>query len=64
LLYKLIGQEITIYNKIFNVEDFKISTKIKKNLNDFINEAEQSSTSMPVIGIFDKNSKKIQKEKS
>jgi hypothetical protein len=64
LLYKLIGQEITIYNKIFNVEDFKISTKIKKNLNDFINEAEQSSTSMPVIGILDKNSKKIQKEKS
>jgi hypothetical protein len=64
LLYKLIGQEINIYNKIFNVEDFKISTKIKKNLNDFINEAEQSSTSMPVIGILDKNSKKIQKEKS
>ena len=64
LLYKLIGQEITIYNQVFNVEDFKISSKIKKNLNDFIKEAEQSSSSMPVLGVLDKNFKKIQKEKS
>ena len=64
LLYKLLGQEITIYNKVFNVEDFKISSKIKKNINDFIKEAEQSSSSMPVLGILDKNFKKIKKEKS
>ena len=64
LLYKLLGQEITIYNKVFNVEDFKISSKIKKNLNDFIKKAEQSSSSIPVLGILDKNCKKIQKEKS
>jgi hypothetical protein len=64
LLYKLIGQEITIYNKIFNVEDFKIRAKIKNNLNNFIKEAEQSSSSMPVLGILNKNCKKIQKEKS
>ena len=64
LLYKLIGQEITIYNKIFNVEDFKINSKIKKSIKDFIKEAEQSSSSMPVLGILDKNCKKIQKEKS
>jgi hypothetical protein len=55
LLYKLVGQEITI---------FKISSKIKKNINNFIKNAQQSSSSMPVLGILDKNSKKIQKEKS
>lgn len=64
LLYKLIGQEITIFNQVFNVEDFKMSSKIKKNINNFIKEAEQSSSSMPVLGILDKNFKKIQKEKS
>lgn len=64
LLYKLVGQEITIFNQVFNVEDFKISSKIKKNINDFIKEAEQSSLSMPVLGILDKNFKKIKKEKS
>ena len=64
LLYKLVGQEITIFKQVFNVEDFKISSKIKKNINNFIKEAEQSSSSMPVLGILDKNSKKIQKEKS
>ena len=63
LLYKLIGQEITIFSQVFNVEDFKISSKIKKSIKDFIKEAEQSS-SMPVLGILDKNCKKIQKEKS
>ena len=64
LLYKLVGQEITIFSQVFNVEDFKMSSKIKKNIKDFIKEAEQSSSSMPVLGILDKNSKKIQKEKS
>ena len=64
LLYKLVGQEITIFNQVFNVEDFKIKSKIKKNINDFIKEAEQSSSSMPVLGILDKNFKKIKKEKS
>ena len=64
LLYKLVGQEITIFSKVFNVEDFKISSKIKKSIKDFIKEAEQSSSSMPVLGILDKNCKKIQKEKS
>ena len=64
LLYKLVGQEITIFSQVFNVEDFKISSKIKKTIKDFIKEAEQSSSSMPVLGILDKNCKKIQKEKS
>ena len=64
LLYKLVGQEITIFNQVFNEEDFKISAKIKKNINDFIKEAEQSSSSMPVLGILDKSFKKIKKEKS
>ena len=64
LLYKLVGQEITIFSQVFNVEDFKISSKIKKSIKDFIKEAEQSSSSMPVLGILDKNCKKIQKEKS
>jgi len=63
-LYKLIGQEITLYNQVFNAEDFKTSSKIKKNLNDFIKKAEQSSSSIPVLGILDKNSKKIKSEKS
>ena len=63
-LYKLIGQEITIYNQVFDAEDFKTSSKIKKNLNDFIKKAEQSSSSIPVLGILDKNSKKIKSEKS
>ena len=64
LLYKLVGQEITIFSQVFNVEDFKISSKIKKSIKDFIKEAEQSSSSMPVLGILDKNCKKIQKKKS
>lgn len=63
-LYKLIGQEITIYNQVFDAENFKTSSKIKKNLNDFIKKAEQSSSSIPVLGILDKNSKKIKSEKS
>ena len=64
LSYNLVGQEITIFNQVFNVEDFKMSSQIKKNINDFIKEAEHSSSSMPVLGILDKNFKKIQKEKS
>ena len=64
LLYKVVGQEITIFNQGFSREDFKKRAKIKKNINNFIKNAEQSSSSMPVLGILDKNCKKIQKEKS
>ena len=60
----LVGQEITIYNKIFNVGDFNIASKIKKNLKDFIKEADQSSSSMPVLGTLDNKLKKISSEKS
>ena len=63
LLYKLVGQEITIFNQVFNVEDLKLAQKLKEYKN-FIKDAEQSSSSMPVLGILDKNCKKIQKKKS
>ena len=57
--YSLIGEEITYYNKTFDVKDFTNKKKIKKNIEDFIEDAESSSESMPVLGHLDKDSKKI-----
>ena len=57
--YSLIGEEITYYNKTFDFKDFTNKKKIKKNIEDFISDAESSSESMPVLGHLDKDSKKI-----
>ena len=62
--YIIIGQEISIYNQIFDFEDFKTNTKIKKNIKDFIKKAKESSSSMPLLGTLDKKLKKITSEKS
>ena len=57
--YSLVGEEITYYNKTFDFKDFTNKKKIKKNIEDFISDAESSSESMPVLGHLDKDSKKI-----
>ena len=57
--YSLIGEEITYYSRTFDVKDFTNKKKIKKNIEDFIEDAESSSESMPVLGHLDKDSKKI-----
>ena len=57
--YSLVGEEITYYNKTFDFKDFTNKKKIKKNIEDFIEDAESSSESMPVLGHLDKDSKKI-----
>ena len=57
--YSLIGEEITFYHKTFDYKDFTNKKKIKKNIEDFIEDAESSSESMPVLGHLDKDSKKI-----
>tara|TARA_B100000989_G_C19450852_1_gene431678 strand:- start:299 stop:898 length:600 start_codon:yes stop_codon:yes gene_type:complete len=57
--HSLIGEEITYYNKTFDFKDFTNKKKIKKNIEDFISDAESSSESMPVLGHLDKDSKKI-----
>ena len=57
--YSLIGEEITYYSRTFDVKDFTNKKKIKKNIEDFIEVAESSSESMPVLGHLDKDSKKI-----
>ena len=36
--YSLIGEEITYYNKTFDVKDFTNKKKIKKNIEDFIED--------------------------
>ena len=59
LTYSLIGEEITYYSKTFDFKDFTSKKKIKKNIEDFIEDAESSSESMPVLGHLDKDSKKI-----
>ena len=59
LTYSLIGEEITYYTKTFDFKDFTSKKKIKKNIKDFISDAESSSGSMPVLGHLDKDSKKI-----
>ena len=59
LTYSLIGEEITYYSKTFDFKDFTSKKKIKKNIKDFIEDAESSSESMPVLGHLDKDSKKI-----
>ena len=59
LTYSLIGEEITYYSKTFDFKDFTSKKKIKKNIKDFISDAESSSGSMPVLGHLDKDSKKI-----
>ena len=64
LTYTLIGEEITYYKKTFNLNDFTNKKKIKKNIQDFITEAESSSGSIPVLGHLDKDSKKIISGKS
>lgn len=64
LSYTLIGQEITIFNKTFNIKEFTSKNKINKNIQEFLSEAESSSSSMPVLGYLDKNFKKIKSEKS
>ena len=61
---KLLGQEITIYSKIYTAEDFKDADNIKILLQEFIEEAESSASSMPVLGVFDSESKNISSEKS
>ena len=57
--HSLIGEEITCYYKTFDFKDFTNNKKIKKNIEDFISDAESSSESMPVLGHLDKDSKKI-----
>lgn len=57
--HSLIGEEITYYYKTFDFKDFTNKKKIKKNIEDFISDAESSSESMPVLGHLDKDSKKI-----
>ena len=57
--YSLIGEEITYYSRTFDVKDFTNKKKIKKNIEDFIEDAESSSESMPVLGHLDKDSKKL-----
>ena len=57
--HSLIGEEITHYYKTFDFKDFTNKKKIKKNIEDFISDAESSSESMPVLGHLDKDSKKI-----
>ena len=61
---KLFGQEITIYGKIYNIGDFKSSDNSKRIVQEFIEEAESSSSSMPVLGIFDSELKNIFSENS
>ena len=61
---KLIGQEITIYSKIYTAADFKDSDNIKILLQEFVEEAESSASSMPVLGVFDSELKNISSEKS
>ena len=61
---KLLGQEITIYSKIYTAEDFKDAANIQILLQEFIEEAESSASSMPVLGVFDSESKNISSEKS
>ena len=55
---KLVGQEITIFSKIYSVEDFKNSDNIEKIVHEFIEEAESSSSSIPVLGVLDGELKK------
>ena len=57
--HSLVGEEITYYNKTFDFKDFTNKKKIKKNIEDFISDAESPSESMPVLGHLDKDSKKI-----
>ena len=57
--YSIVGEEITYYNKTIDFKDFTNKKKIKKNIEDFISDAESSSESMPVLGHLDKDSKKI-----
>ena len=54
--YSLIGEEITYYNKTFDVKDFTNKKKIKKNIEDFIEDASHHQESMPVLGHLDKDS--------
>ena len=61
---KLFGQEITIYSKIFNTEDFIDANNTREMVQEFIEEAESSASSMPVLGMFDSELKKISSENS
>ena len=61
---KLVGQEITIFSKIYSVEDFKNSDNIEKIVHEFIEEAESSSSSIPVLAVLDGELKKISSENS
>ncbi len=60
---KLVGQEITIFSKIYSVEDFKNSDNIGKIVHEFIEEAE-SSSSIPVLGVLDGELKNVSSENS
>ena len=61
---KLVGQEITIFSKIYSVEDFKNSDNIGKIVHEFIEEAESSSSSIPVLGVLGGELKNVSSENS
>tara|TARA_B100000482_G_C12590513_1_gene291369 strand:- start:601 stop:1146 length:546 start_codon:yes stop_codon:yes gene_type:complete len=61
---KLVGQEITIFSKIYSEADFKNSDNIGKIVQEFIEEAESSSSSLPVLGVLDGELKNISSENS
>ena len=53
LSYTLVGEELTYHSEIISKADLSSVEKIKKQIDDFIEGSDSSSSSYPVIGFMD-----------